>query len=133
MTGLGAFGVLAAMVLPAAAADPGANIYVQTNLVSDIPGVARTTDSHLVNPWGISAGPTSPIWISDNGTSATTLYKGGIAGAALAQVSLVVKIPDGAPTGQVFNPSTNWVVRSGSHFDAFRHEGSDVLVAGHRA
>jgi uncharacterized protein (TIGR03118 family) len=33
----------------------------------------------------------------------------------LAQAPLVVKIPDGAPTGQVFNPSTNWVVRSGSH------------------
>ncbi|MFI5200050.1 MAG: hypothetical protein ACHQXL_06715, partial [Candidatus Limnocylindrales bacterium] len=28
------------------------NDYHQTNLVSDIPGVARLTDPNLVNPWG---------------------------------------------------------------------------------
>ncbi len=28
--------------------------YRQTNLVSDIPGLARFTDSNLVNPWGLS-------------------------------------------------------------------------------
>ena len=42
--------------------------YSQTNLVSDISGLAAHTDSRLVNPWGISFGPTSPFWIADNGT-----------------------------------------------------------------
>src|SRR5882724_5689955 len=28
--------------------------YVQTNLVSDIPGLATTTDPNLVNPWGLT-------------------------------------------------------------------------------
>ena len=110
--GLGALGVLAATVLPAAAADPGANIYVQTNLVSDIPGVARMTDRHLVNPWGMSASPTSPLWVSDADALVTTLYKGGIAGSALAPQGLVVKIP-GSPTGQVFNGTTDWMISSG--------------------
>ena len=40
----------------AAAADgiDGSQIYTRVNLVSDIAGVARFTDSNLVNPWGIT-------------------------------------------------------------------------------
>src|SRR5258705_13015019 len=33
---------------------PTAQSPVQKNLVSDIPGLATTTDPNLVNPWGIS-------------------------------------------------------------------------------
>jgi hypothetical protein len=47
---------------------------VQTNLVSDIPGFAAITDSNLVNPWGSSLSPTSPFWISNQGTNTSTLY-----------------------------------------------------------
>jgi uncharacterized protein (TIGR03118 family) len=100
---------------PAVAADPGANTYTPTNLVSDIAGVARMTDAHLVNPWGMAASPTSPVWVSDNGTNVTTLYSGGINGSALKPAPLVVKIPGGAPTGQLFNTTTSWVVKSGGH------------------
>jgi hypothetical protein len=46
----------------------------QTNLVSDLPGVARFQDTNLVNPWGLSSGG-DPIWVSDNGTGVTTLYQ----------------------------------------------------------
>ena len=38
----------------------------QTNLVSDILGLAKLTDPDLTNAWGVSFGPTSPFWISDN-------------------------------------------------------------------
>src|SRR5579884_3276239 len=48
----------------------------QTNLVSDGAVPAATIDPQLVNPWGISFSPTSPFWISDNGTGVTTLYNG---------------------------------------------------------
>jgi uncharacterized protein (TIGR03118 family) len=89
------------------------NVYTQTNLVSDIAGVARSTDPNLVNPWGISATPQSPIWVSDNHSNATTLYKGAVSGGPLPPVGLVVKIPNGSPTGQVYNPTKSWVVRSG--------------------
>jgi hypothetical protein len=34
--------------------------YVQTNLVSDIPGLAIVTDPELVNPWGVSHSGMSP-------------------------------------------------------------------------
>ena len=48
--------------------------FVQTNLVSDIPGLATITDASLVNPWGISRTTTSPFWISDQGTNLTNLW-----------------------------------------------------------
>lgn len=118
--GLGAAALLlGAAVLPASAASVDhrkhlANEYRQSNLVSDIEGVARVTDPNLVNPWGMAAGPTTPIWASDNGMDVTTLYKGALHHGKLNPVGLVVKIPNGAPTGQVFNPSADWVVRSGS-------------------
>jgi uncharacterized protein (TIGR03118 family) len=88
--------------------------YSKVNLVSDIPGAAQITDPNLVNPWGMSASPTSPVWVSDNGTDVTTLYAGGAQGVPFGIVPLVVNIPGGAPTGQVFNASSGFVVHSGS-------------------
>jgi uncharacterized protein (TIGR03118 family) len=79
---------------------------LQTNLVSDLPGVAQHLDPNLVNPWGISESATSAFWVSDNNAGVSTLYNT----AGLPQ-SLVVSIPTpgdplgrtGAPTGTVFN------------------------------
>jgi uncharacterized protein (TIGR03118 family) len=84
--------------------------YRQHNLVSDVPGRAQVTDPNLVNAWGASYGATSPLWVSDNGTDVTTLYSGGIHGGPQTINPLVVNIPGGAPTGQVFNPTTSFVV-----------------------
>ncbi|ACB76314.1 protein of unknown function DUF1555 [Opitutus terrae PB90-1] len=80
--------------------------YRQANLVSDIPGLARHTDANLVNPWGISSGPTTPFWVSDADAGVSTLYN-----TEGQRIPLVVSIPkpgggSAAPTGQVFNSST---------------------------
>ena len=83
-----------------------AQSFRQKNLISDIAGVARITDPNLVNPWGMAAGPTTPLWVSDNGTDVSTLYTGGVRGSIPAIAPLVVNIPGGAPTGVVFNPTT---------------------------
>src|SRR5207249_11653851 len=78
--------------------------YQETNLVSDLPGVAAVTDPNLVNPWGISLSSTSPFWVADNGTGVSTLYDG-----QGQPIPLVVTIPPPAggtvslPTGTVFN------------------------------
>lgn len=77
--------------------------FKQTNLVSNIPGLAANTDPNLVNPWGISESGASPFWVSDNGTGLATLYN-----SAGTPQSLVVTIPNpaggtSAPTGQLFN------------------------------
>jgi uncharacterized protein (TIGR03118 family) len=85
---------------------------LQTNLVSDLPGVAQVQDPNLVNPWGISESSTSPFWLSDNNAGVSTLYS--VPGANNTPVSinpLVVSIPtpgnplgtSGSPTGTVFN------------------------------
>src|ERR1700730_5605721 len=101
---------IAAAGVAANAGERAEGAYHQTNLVSDLLGMAATTDPNLVNPWGISAAPTSPMWGSDNNAGVTTLYNG-----AGAKVPLVVTIPPpegsaadakGTPTGTVFNGST---------------------------
>jgi uncharacterized protein (TIGR03118 family) len=88
--------------------------YTQTNLVSDMPGVAAITDPNLVNAWGMSRSSGSPWWISDNGPGLATLYNG-----AGAIQSLVVTIPaadggSGTPTGQVFNGTHDFQLTPGN-------------------
>jgi len=102
--------VRAAIVLVAASAqrvlaDGASNNFTQTNLVSDLPGLAKTTDPDLVNPWGVSFSNASPFWVSDNGTGLATLYNG--AGDKLGLV-VTVPPPGTAPTGQVFNSSSSF-------------------------
>jgi uncharacterized protein (TIGR03118 family) len=105
----GALGV--ALVVPAGPVGASTHsTYRQRNLVSDVPGRAQVTDPNLVNAWGASYSPTSPLWVSDNGTNVTTLYAGGVHGGTQTINSLVVKIPGGAPTGQIHNPTTSFVV-----------------------
>jgi uncharacterized protein (TIGR03118 family) len=100
-----------ALVAPAGPVDASTHsTYRQINLVSDVPGRAQVTDPNLVNAWGASYSPTSPLWVSDNGTDVTTLYAGGIHGGPQTINQLVVNIPGGAPTGQVFNPTPSFVV-----------------------
>jgi uncharacterized protein (TIGR03118 family) len=89
----------------------------QINLVSDIAGVARVTDPNLVNPWGLAAGPNTPLWVADNGTDLSTVYSGGIGDGAPVVSPLKVRIPGGAPTGIVFNRTDGFVV-SGSGVSA---------------
>jgi uncharacterized protein (TIGR03118 family) len=112
---LGVVAGLAALApaTPAAGAQPG-NAYHQTNLVSDLPGMAQLTDTDLVNPWGLAAGPATPAWVADNGTGKATIYPGFVNGSPITKAGLVVSIPGGAPTGQVFNPTPGFVVRSGT-------------------
>jgi uncharacterized protein (TIGR03118 family) len=101
-----------------AAAAPGvahaaANSYTQRNLVSDIPGRAMLHDAHLVNPWGLAAGPTTPLWVANNGSDSATIYSGDVNGMPIQRVPLVVDVASHAPTGQVFNGTTGFVVRAG--------------------
>ncbi len=86
--------------------------YQQTNLVSDVPGLAAVTDPNLVNAWGLTASGTSPWWVADNGTGVSTLYNG-----AGHIVPLVVTVPPppgspppSTPTGIVSNSSSDFQV-----------------------
>ena len=61
--------------------------YVSTNLVSNTPG-ALHQDPSLVNGWGLTLFPGSPLWVSNQNTSTSTLYRGDG-----TKVPLVVQIP----------------------------------------
>ena len=114
---LAALVIIVAMVPAVAAATRGLQhhtVYVQKNLVSDLNGVARITDPNLVNPWGLAAGPSTPLWIADNGTDVSTLYSGGVHESIPKILPLVVAIPGGAPSGLVFNATTDFVIHSGA-------------------
>jgi uncharacterized protein (TIGR03118 family) len=118
--------VVFATVIGAASARAASNAYVVTPLVSDSGTTAPLTDASLVNGWGLSAGPTTPWWASDNGTSLSTLYSG-----TGAKTPLTVSVP-GSPTGTVFNGSaTDFVVSqngvSGAARFLFSTESGTIL------
>jgi uncharacterized protein (TIGR03118 family) len=130
----GPFLLLSAGTASANAAAPDG--FVQTNLVSDQAGVAATTDPNLVNAWGLVASPTSPWWVSDNGTGLSTLYTG-----AGAVVPLVVNVPPPAnapaglipgASGIVFNGTTDFAVSNGtaSGPGAFIFSTEDGAISG---
>lgn len=103
--------------------------YVQTNLVSNIPGLAAFTDPDLQNPWGMSFGNTSPFWISDNGTGLSTLYNGlGVKSALVVSIPLPTGAPS-APTGQVFNSAAAFQLSNGSNA-TFLFATEDGTIAG---
>lgn len=94
--------------------------YTQTNLVSDIPGLAVTTDPNLQNSWGIVHSPTSPWWVNDNGTGVSTLYNGEGVPVPVGK-PLIVTIPPPAggsppatPTGIIFNGTKDFDVTPGN-------------------
>jgi uncharacterized protein (TIGR03118 family) len=99
------------------------NSYTVTPLVSDQPGMAPHTDANLVNAWGLTAGPTTPWWVADNGTSKSTLYGGDGTPRAL-----VVDVA-GGPTGTTFNPTTAFVLPTGGKA-LFLFDGEDGVIRG---
>jgi uncharacterized protein (TIGR03118 family) len=139
-----AVGVLAVAIPAALAVAPAAsasarshgpqNEFRQTNLVSDISGAAQLIDPNLKNAWGLALGPTTPLWVADNGTSVSTLYSIAPGGGAAQQVPLTVTLPpmDSNPTGQVFNPTSGFVVKtkagSGPGLFIFSSEGGQIIA-----
>jgi uncharacterized protein (TIGR03118 family) len=120
--GLTVAALVVAVPLPAGAAAGG---YAQENLVSDQPGVAQLTDPNLVNAWGMSHGPNTPVWVSDNGKDVSTLYSGDVNGSPVGAIQLVVSIPGGAPTGQAFNDTTAFTLPGTTTVSRFIFIGED--------
>jgi uncharacterized protein (TIGR03118 family) len=107
---------LLSLLLLFAAASISAQQYQQTNLVSDVPGLAQFTDPDLVNPWGLTSSSSSPWWVADNGTGLATLYKGdGVKQGLIVTVATPPGDTDPAtPTGIVFNGSTDFQLVPGA-------------------
>ncbi|HZU21709.1 MAG TPA: TIGR03118 family protein [Terriglobales bacterium] len=138
---------LIAFTLLALAGLAAAQAYQQTNLVSDIQGLAPCQNPRLLNPWGLIASSTSPWWIADNNAGVSTLYTGVLtldgAGNPVCNSSkglilpLVINIPPigsdpatgnavgtGTPTGVVFTRGAG----AGSTFQ-FKNAGGSTSTA----
>jgi len=120
-----AFAVLTALLVPAtrvAADDHGDNnAYAVTALVSNNASLAPRVDPHLVNAWGLDAGPATPWWVSDNGVDLSTLYN-----AAGTKLGLEVSVA-GGPTGLVFNGApTSFLIGDARARFIFSTEGGTI-------
>jgi uncharacterized protein (TIGR03118 family) len=114
---------LAVVILSVVPAAIAAQIgFVQTNLASDVPGLAKFTDPDLVNAWGMGASAGSPVWIGANGTGTSVLYTG-----AGVKVGLVVTIPGGSVTGVAFSG-----LAGSFNADSFLFASEDGTVSGWR-
>ncbi len=88
-------------------------------LVSDVPGVAETSDSRLVGPWGMAQSASGPWWVADSGKGISTLYTGeGAAFPVLNPLTVTIPPPAGVaygatPIGIVFNSSDDFMVDIG--------------------
>jgi uncharacterized protein (TIGR03118 family) len=110
-------------------------LYRQTNLVSDIPGLAATTDHNLINPWGLSLSPTGQFRVSDNGLGLSTVYD---AHGNPHATTVEIPLPAGstsdaaAPTGNVFNPTSDFVIsengRSAPATNIFATEDGTIVA-----
>ena len=125
--------IVLAVVAAVAIAAPGtaAAQFSVTNLVTDDPmaHAGQITDPGLVNAWGMSYSPTSPFWVSANGTGEAQLYAVNPATQATTKQGLTVSIPgDGTVTGQVFN--SNAAAAFGG--DLFMFVSEDGTISGWR-
>ena len=128
----GIFAVFALLLSPSVFAQH----YIQTNLVSSIPGVGTNPtnplDAQLINSWGLARSTGSPWWIADNGTGVSTIYNG-----VGTKQSLVVTIPPpkgqagpSKPTGVVFNGTSSDFLLSNGAAAMFIFVTEDGTIAG---
>ncbi len=119
---------------PLLLADDGAH-YQQTNLVSDVSGLAAHTDADLANPFGLTRGPATPWWVSDEGTGFSTLYNAnGIKQGLRITVPPPSASPAGTkstPTGVIFNSSaSDFMVGSPAGVARFIFSTLDGTISG---
>ncbi|MCU1341804.1 MAG: hypothetical protein JWN92_1227 [Candidatus Acidoferrum typicum] len=110
--------------------------YNQTNLISDLPGMAAHTDPNLKNCWGITRSPTvqpsgaagSPWWIANNNSGTSTLDDGNgnpvdifVEANGSTSNFVVVPPPGFAAAGTPSTPTG--IVYNGSPTDFFLNKG----------
>src|SRR6266487_332943 len=108
--------VALAPVAGAAAAQPG-NAYHQTNLVSDLPGMAQLTDPGLVTGWNPGVPPPPPSTQAQVGASVPDAVYKGLAIASTADGTFLYAANFHAGQIDVFDSGFNLVHLSGSFQD----------------
>jgi uncharacterized protein (TIGR03118 family) len=127
---------LSAVAGPAVAAQgqearhPHRIAFRQVNLVSDLESMhPQIVDNEVKNPWGISLGPSTALWVDNNFNPKSdcgspgctpapkdlltkiTLYRGANGHGPVVKVPL--EVTASSPFGTVYNPTSSFVVRQG--------------------
>jgi uncharacterized protein (TIGR03118 family) len=114
-----AFAIFAAHTIPTHLIAQTPPAFTQRNLVSSSTGRANTTDPNLAEPWGMTLGINSGLWVSDHGSGKATTYDG--TGQPIPTgAAQVVTIPGpgtnvsiSKPTGVVTNDTDGFVISVG--------------------
>jgi len=88
-----------------------AQVYLQTNLVSDVPGKAEFTDTNCRGAWGVTRSATSPWWVNSTASHVSVLFNG--AGQPLPLVVAIPPVGASTPTAIAFYGGTNFQVQAG--------------------
>jgi uncharacterized protein (TIGR03118 family) len=96
------------LVAPTASAQSDADTtFATVPLVSDVAGRAPQTDPQVANSWGITLGPTTPLWVNNQVSGVSMLFSGGASGVSKVRT---VSVPNGNITGIAFNDTTDFPV-----------------------
>lgn len=76
--------------------------FVQSNLVSDLPGFAQHTDRDLINPWGFTENSQGQFRLSANGAGNAPIFD---ARGKELQPEVALPPPAGSPSGTVTTPN----------------------------
>lgn len=95
------------LVSPAAVARGTDTTFTTVPLVSDVAGSAPQTDPQVANSWGITLGPTTPLWVNNQISGVSILFSGGASGVSKVRA---VNVPNGLATGIAFNDTTDFPV-----------------------
>ena len=90
--------------------------FTQVNLVGDNDEYNPAhIDPNLINGWGISFPSSGPAWVSSEGAGLSVIYTGD---GSTARPPVVIppagSAPSSHPTGQVFNPTTDFKLPNGN-------------------
>ena len=106
--------------------------FTQVNLVDNNGEyAAAVTDAHLLNAWGIAFSPGGTAWVSAEGAGVSTVYnrEGVIQGISPVAIPSPTAATGGHPTGQVFNPTSDFKLPNGNKA-VFIFAGADGVISG---
>jgi uncharacterized protein (TIGR03118 family) len=92
--------------------------FTQTTLVSNTPG-GSFMNPNFVNPGGIAASPTGPLFVGNAGTGQLLSFNGiGATQPIAVGVPSATGVPNtGIPTAMVFSPGSGFVFNNGAGFN----------------
>jgi uncharacterized protein (TIGR03118 family) len=98
---------------------PGRSTYQAVNLISDVPGVARVTDSAVKDAWGFASTPDGPLFLVNTNSDFATIYQINGVTDHVRKVAPDLAVPElapfplGGPTDVVYNDTDDFVIGQG--------------------